>query len=232
MKKAALILTAACLPTTAAMAGPSFLTSTEQTPGPGYTYFEGDYIPDGPNLRNSGHDYNGFGFEGSYQFPYHLFFNARYDRLYPRHSGASINRGHAGIGYEGYYNYGALLNFLPGTGIGYYITANYERLGFHGLGSHGANVSGNGVGGTLGLRWMVLPGVELNPTVGYNYYPRLSGDGAAYHDTRGLNWGVRGVGYLTPHFALTAAYKKTNYNIGPRSLDFDNEVHVGVRYTF
>jgi hypothetical protein len=227
MNKAAFLLTAACLPT-AALAGPNWLTSTEQTAGPGYTYFEGDYIPKGAHLRNSGHDYNGYGFEGSYQLPYHLFFNARYDRLNLEHSGLSVNRGHAGIGYEGFYDYGG----LKGTGIGYYITVNYERLGFRDLGTRSANVTGNGVGGTIGLRWMVLPGVELNPTVGYNYYPHISGDGYSFHDTRGLNYGVRGVGYLTPHFALTAAYKRTDYNIGPSDFDFDNEVHVGVRYTF
>ncbi|MGN8157960.1 outer membrane beta-barrel protein [Salinisphaera sp. RV14] len=228
MKKAAFILGATMLPAASAMAAPSFLTSTTQTDGPGYTYLQGDYIPTG-HLAGTGHDFNGFGFRGSYQLPSHIIVQGGYDRLDVDHSGEDVNRAFFGVGAQGFYDYGG----RKGTGIGYYGTVNYERLGLYNtVGTR--DVTGTGFGLTAGLRWMVAPQVEINPHATYVDYGELSGDGVDYGKPDGFKYGVQLVGYLDSdqHYALTAGYDRSDLNIGSNNQDFHNEVNVGARYTF
>lgn len=228
MKKAAFILGATMLPAASVMAAPSFLTSTTQTDGPGYTYLQGDYIPEG-KLDGSGHDFDGFGFRGSYQLPAHMIVQGGYDRLNIDNSGEDVNRAFIGVGAEGFYDYGG----RQGTGIGYYGTVNYERLGLrNAVGADDA--TGTGYGVTAGLRWMVDPQVEINPHATYVDYGSVSGGRADYGSPDGFKYGVQLVGYLDQdqHYALTAGYDRSDLNMGRNDEDFHNEVNVGARYNF
>jgi len=223
MKKAAILISASVLPFVAftASAAPN-----DQPGAPSYTYFQGDYIPDG-SLEGTSNDYDGFGFEGSAAITNHVFVNGRYDRLDVDNSRTDVNRGSVGIGLNDFYDYGG----PQGTGVGYYGTVSYERLGLRNVrGSDDA--TGTGFGVDAGLRWMVDPRVEINPHGGYVDYGSVSGDGVNYGSPDGWRYGVRTLGYLSDNVALSAEYSATEYDIGNQGLDFDNEIRVGARYAF
>lgn len=233
MNKTALILGLSLLPA-AAMAAPSFLTSTESTDGPGYTYAQGKYIPEG-TLDDSGHDYTGYGFKGSYQLPAHMIVQGSYDRLNVKDAyrgdsiGNKINRANIGLGGEGFYDYGG----QDGTGVGYYGTVSYERIGFRNVGGT-PDATGTGFGLNTGLRWMVDPSVEINPHASYVDYGKVSGGGVDLGSPDGFKYGMQVVGYLDDdqHVGLTAGYDRSDVDYGVNNASFHNEVNLGARYTF
>lgn len=233
MKKAAFILGASLLPAVA-MAAPSFLTSTETTEGPGYTYAQGNYIPQG-KLDNTQNDYTGYGFDLSYQLPAHLILQGGYDRLNVKdaysfgNAPSDINRANVGLGGEGFLEYGG----KEGTGLGYYGTVSYERIEFRNV-VGGADATGSGFGVNAGLRWMVDPSVEINPHASYVDYGSVSGDGLDAGSPDGFNYGLQLIGYLDDdqHFGLTAAYDRSDVEYGNTDVSFHNEVSLGARYTF
>lgn len=220
MKKIAIAMSVAALPFAA------FAAPNDQPGAPSYTYVQGDYIPAG-DADGTGHDYDGFGFEGSAAITSHVFVNGRYDRLDVDHSSEDVNRGSIGVGLNDFYDYGG----PEGTGIGYYGQVSYERLELNDV-RGGDDATGTGYGVDAGLRWMVDPRVEINPHVGYADFGNISGDGTNFGDADGMRYGVRTIGYLTDNVALSAEYVKTDYDIGYANQDFDNEVRVGARYAF
>lgn len=233
MKKAALILGVSLLPA-AAMAAPSFLTSTETTDGPGYTYAQGEYIPEG-KLDHAGNDFTGYGFKGSYQLPAHMIVQGGFDRLNVKDAyrdgstPSDINRANVGLGGEGFYDYGG----REGTGVGYYGTVSYERIEFRNV-VGGADATGSGFGVNTGLRWMVDPSVEINPHASYVDYGSVSGGGVDLGSPDGFKYGLQLVGYLDDdqHLGLTAGYDRSDVDYGVNDVSFHNEVNVGARYTF
>ena len=120
MNKAAILISASVLPFTAltAIAAPN-----DQAGAPSYTYFQGDYIPDG-SLEGTSNDYDGFGFEGSAAITDHVFVNGRYDRLDVDNSRTDVNRGSVGVGLNDFYDYGG----PQGTGVGYYVWNEWNNL--------------------------------------------------------------------------------------------------------
>ena len=220
MKRVAIVLSAGLLPF-AAFAAPSGAGHA-----PDYSYVQGDYIPTG-NLHGTGNDYNGFGLEGSAAVTPNVFLNGRYDRLDVDNIDTDFNRGRLGVGANGFYDYGG----ADGTGIGYYGTVSYERLELRDI-AGSADATGTGYGIDAGLRWMVDPAVEINPSVGWADYGSISGDGVDLGDAEGFRYGVRTLGHLSDSVAVSAEYRRTNYDLGGPDLDFDNEVRVGARYTF
>ena len=219
MKKTAILLGAACVPF-AAMAAP---TTPE---GPSYNYVQGDYIPDG-NLKAIGPDYEGYGLEASVDLAPNLYTKGRIERLDADNSRVDVNRGSLGLGLHDFYSYGG----ADGTGVGYYGQVSYERLELQNVVGN-ANTTATGVGVDVGLRWMVDPAVEINPNIGYVKYGRNSGDGVSFGKADGMRYSMRALGHITDNVALSAEYAKTDYDISPADIDFDNEVRVGARYSF
>lgn len=238
MKKAAFILGATMLPAATVMAAPSFVASTEQTDGPGYTYAQGEYIPEG-NLDSAGNDLTGYGGDVSMGFatdsalPVHPILQGGFHRLNIHDSGSAINEAHVGVGAESFIDYGG----AKGTGVGVYGTVNYQRLELRNVPggyTSGADATADGWGVTAGLRWIPVQQVEVNPHATYVDYGSVSGDGTDYGSPDGFEYGLQLVGYLDPeqHYALTAGYDRTDIGVGPTDEDVHNVVNVGARYTF
>ncbi|WP_423821589.1 hypothetical protein V5738_14745 [Salinisphaera sp. SPP-AMP-43] len=219
------------------MAGPSVIASTDQTDGPGYTYAQGEYIPEG-NVDHAGNDVTGYGgdvsigFATDSAFPIHPILQGGFHRFNLDNSPTGVNEAHVGLGGEGFYDYGG----AEGTGLGYYGTVNYERLEVRdapgGYGGHDA--TGDGYGISAGLRWMALPQVEINPHATYVDYGKISGNGLDYGSPDGFKYGVQLVGYLDEdqHYALTAGYDRSDLEVGRNDESLHNVVNVGARFTF
>lgn len=225
MKKTAIFLGAAILPFGAFAA--QYAPPADSADAPSYNYVQGDYIPDG-DLDNTRNSYYGGGVEASAEVAPHMFVNGRYDRLNIQNDQTNVNRGRLGVGVQDFYDYGG----APGTGIGYYGQASYERLGLKDIQNGTADATGTGAGVDLGLRWMVDPAVEINPSIGYAKFGRISHHDTSLGKAKGMRYSLRTLGYLIDNVALSAEYVKTDYDIGQSNIDFDNEVRVGARLTF
>lgn len=224
MNRIALLLGACLVPVTAM--AQSYNAPRVPTAEPGYDYIQADYLADG-DMRGVSRDYGGYGIEASTDLAPNVFVHGRYDRLITDGSGSNVNRASLGIGFHDFYDYGG----PRGTGMGYYGTVSYERLGLRDfVGSRDA--TGTGFGLNAGLRWLVDPRIEINPSLGYVDFANISGDRLNYGSPDGWRYGVRVLGTVTDGFALSAEYAKTDYDIGRRSIDFTNEVRVGARLTF
>lgn len=219
------ILVGASLVPFVAMAQP-YNQSRVPTAQPSYDYVQVDYLADG-DMRGVSRDYDGYGIEASTDLAPNVFVTGRYDRLISDGSGRNVNRGSLGIGFHDFYDYGG----PRGTGMGYYGTVSYERLGLRDfVGSRDA--TGTGFGLNAGLRWLVDPRIEINPSISYVDFSNISGDRLNYGSPDGWRYGARLLAYVTDGFALSAEYAKTDYDIGPRHIDFTNEIRVGARLTF
>jgi|AntDeeMinimDraft_5_1070356.scaffolds.fasta_scaffold20958_2 hypothetical protein len=225
MRKTAILLGATLLPF-GAFAAPLGSTAVSSD-GPSYNYIQGDYIADG-DLRGTNKDYYGGGVEASAEIAPHVFVNGRYDRLNVQNDQTNVNRGRLGVGVADFYNYGG----KPGTGVGYYGQVSYERLGLKDIRNGSADATGTGGSVDLGLRWMVDPAVEINPSVGYAKFGRISDGGTSLGKAKGMRYSLRTLGYLTDNVALSAEYAKTDYDISKANIDFDNELRFGARLTF
>ena len=232
MKKAAFIIGASMIPAAASFAAPSFFTSSEDTDGPGYTYVQGQYIPQGKLENAQGgedKDYDGYGFDVSYEFPANLILQGGYDRLELSNSSIDVNRANVGLGTHYFIDYGG----AEDTGVDIYGLGSYERLEFRNA-VGGDDATGTGYSITAGLRWMVDPQVEINPHAKWVDYGSISGGQASYGSPDGFEYGLQLVGYLSEdqHLALTAGYDRTDVDYGPQDANFRNEVSVGARYNF
>lgn len=221
MKKTVLLLGAAILPFSALAAPYGSIDK------PSYNYVQGDYIPDG-DLRGSSNSYYGGGVEASAEVASHMFVNGRYDRLNIQSDQTNVNRGHLGVGVQDFYDYGG----GDGTGLGYYGQISYERLSLRDIHNGSADATGTGAGVDLGLRWLALPNIEINPSIGYAKFGRISHHDTSLGKAKGMRYNLRTLAYLTDNVALSAEYAKTDYDISKANIDFDNEIRMGARLTF
>lgn len=214
-----------------------YLTSVDQTNGPGYTYAQGEYIPQGSIHNKGGHDdFTGYGGDVSLAFPTHSdlpvhpILQGGWHRLNVDHSSMGFNQSYIGLGGETFYDYGG----AEGTGIGFYGTVNYERLQARHVGANKASPTADGWGITTGLRWMAMPQVEVNPHATYSDYGSLASNGTDWGSPEGFQYGMQLVGYLDQdqHTALTVGYDRSDMGIGPQDYEFHNKVNVGARFTF
>lgn len=220
MKQIAIALSAAVLPF-AAIAQPYGPSSA-----PGYTYIQGDYLADG-DMRGVGRDTHGYAVEGSADIAPNVFVSGRYDRLISDGANRNVNRYSLGVGLHDFFDYGG----PRGTGMGYYASLSYERLGLRDFAGV-RDATGSGYGLNAGLRWLVDPKIELNPGIGYVDFASISGDHLDYGSPSGWRYGMRLLAHVTQDLALSTAYARTDYDIGPRRIDFNNEIRVGARLTF
>ena len=219
MKKVAIAMSITLIPF-AATAAPN-----DQPGAPGYTYLQGDYIPDG-DANGIGNDYDGYGVEGSVTITRHVFVNGKYDWLDVDGSSLDANRASVGVGLNDFLDYGG----AEGTGIGYYGQVSYERLALDGVAGN-EEADANGYGADVGLRWMAHPRVEINPHVGWVDYGDVDDD-VNLGDADGVRYGVRALGYVADDLALTAAYSASEIETARRDIGFDNEFRVGARMNF
>ncbi|MES1928491.1 porin [Salinisphaera dokdonensis CL-ES53] len=219
MNKVAIAVSATLIPF-AATAAPN-----DQPGAPGYTYVQGDYIPDG-DADGTGNDYDGYGVEGSVTITRHVFVNGKYDWLDVDGSSLEANRASVGVGLNDFFDYGG----AEGTGIGYYGQVSYERLALDGI-NGGDEADANGYGADAGLRWMATPRVEINPHIGWVDYGDVEDD-VNLGDADGIRYGVRALGHVTDELALTASYSASEVETARRDIGFDNEFRVGARMNF
>lgn len=226
-----------------------FLMSDENTDGPGYTYAQGEYVPQGTahNLHehgskhNSLHGYGGdvsLGFPTGSDLPVHPILQGGWHRLNLHNGDLGLNESYVGLGGETFYDLSDMTG-MKDTGIGFYGTVNYERLMARHVtaqGEHNAGPTADGWGISTGLRWMALPQFEVNPHAKYRDFGTLSGDGVDLGSPHGFDYGMRLVGYLDEghHLGLTADYTRSDMGIGRGSdeVKIHNKVSVGARFTF
>ncbi|MES1940835.1 porin family outer membrane protein [Salinisphaera sp. T5B8] len=201
------------------------IAAPNDTPGaPDYSYVQGDWIVDG-DAHGTGHDYDGYGIEGSVAITPNVYVNGRYDWVDVDSSAFDANRTSIGVGANDFYDFGR----GDGTGVGYYGQVSFERLNLDDLPGSNDDADANGYGADVGLRWMVDPRIEINPHVGWVDYGDL---GSGLGDADGVRYGVRALGYVNDALALTADFRASDIETSRRDIGFDNEIRVGARVNF
>lgn len=226
----------------------------DKTDGPGYTYIEGQYIPQGKGkgLKHSGeHNEDGLksGYGGDISWAgytsvgaFHPIVQGGWHRYnFKNHDGLALNDSYVGVGGETFIK----TPYLYGTGIGFYATVNWERLEARNMNNYSGGRVGtataDGWGVHTGLRWMPLPFLEVNPHAKYRDFGSFAKNGRDLGKPHGFDYGLKLVGYLDEgqHMALTADYTRSDMAIGGDGLAGDGhetkmrqQVKVGARFTF
>lgn len=187
-----------------------------------YNYVQLDWIADG-EIDGAGAgsiDYDGFGIEGSALLHPNVFVIGQAN-FTDADTGPDIAVDTLKVGA------GLRLPVITGPGaLDVYGTLTYEELDLGGATSDGWGVD-------AGLRWMVMPGFEVNPNVGYVDYGKLDGSST---EIDGERYGIRGIFNLTDNAAVVLDYRtlKGDASGGGASgdIDFEDEIHVGARWNF
>lgn len=189
-----------------------------------YDYVQASWIADG-ELDGGGMgsaDYDGFAIEGSALLNPNVFVTGE----------ATFTDADGGGGGDAAIDtlaFGPGLRLPLATGqaaLDLYGTVTYEEMDLAGLTSDGFGVD-------AGLRWQPMPGLEINPNIGYVDYGEFDG---ANLELDGERYGVRGIFNLTDNAALVVDYRTFKGEFsgsgGSGDADFEDEIHLGARWNF
>jgi len=194
-----------------------------------YDYIQVDWIADGEIDGAVGSaDYDGFAIEGSALLHPNVFVTGKANFTDVDSGSVGLGGGSVDVSVDTL-SIGPGLRMPLATGqsaLDLYGTVTYEEMDLGGLTS-------NGFGVDAGLRWQPMPGLEINPNIGYVDYGEFDGTDL---ELDGERYGVRGIFNLTDNAAVVVDYRafRGEASSGGDSgdVDFEDEIHIGARWNF
>lgn len=165
--------------------------------------------------------YSGYVAEASVTILENFLFQGEYSNFSVEGGQGDIRMGRAGLG-----------GHLPlHDALSVYGTINHESYATY-------YADGSGVGASLGLRWQVAEGTELQPFIGYADYGEVeSDDGNDQGDLSGWRMGIRATFDITENFAIATDWRTYRFSleqndvgVSDADIELNEELWFSLRY--